>query len=266
MTEHVSNPMEYFGQQVRKSRVAAGWTIKQFGTRVGYDAGQVSRIETGKRPPTETFAEMCDQAFPDRDGWFSDFYQQSRTWIATPPWFRSWVELEQHATSLRDWQPSILSGLLQTEDYARAILSVNPGVSGEQVAERVEARLARQSLLTRDEPPTLWFLVDEAALRRRVGSAEVMCAQLSRLAGLAQLPNITIQVVPDIAHAGLLGGFVIAEAAAFLETPVGGQVFEDHKTHATLLNRFDTIRTEALRGTESISLIERIRDNVWQLA
>ena len=81
--------------------------------RIGYDPGQISRIENGKRPPTELFARMCDRAFPGRDGWFSELYAESRTWIATPPWFRSWVQHEQMAKALRIWQPSVLSGLLR---------------------------------------------------------------------------------------------------------------------------------------------------------
>ena len=90
MSYGTSNPVRYFGQQVRRARRAAGWTLTEFGQRIGYDPGQISRIENGKRPPTELFAQMCDRAFPDRDGWFGEFYAESRTWIATPPWFRSW--------------------------------------------------------------------------------------------------------------------------------------------------------------------------------
>jgi hypothetical protein len=201
---------------------------------------------------------MCDRAFPGRDGWFGEFYGESRTWIATPPWFRSWVEHEQQAASLRIWQLGVLSGLLQTEAYARAILSVEPGVTEEQVRERLAARLARQSILARDEPPAAWFLVDEAALRRCVGSAEVMGAQLAHLGGVARLPAVTIQVVPSIAHAGLLGGFAVAERAAYVETAVAGQVFEDADIIAGLGTRFDTLRNEAFRGSESLALIERM--------
>jgi transcriptional regulator with XRE-family HTH domain len=129
MSDGTSNPLRYFGQQVRKARRAAGWTLTEFGQRIGYDPGQISRIENGRRPPTELFARMCDQAFPDRDGWFGEFYAESRTWLATPPWFRSWIEHEQRAAALRIWQLGVLSGLLQTEDYAHAILTVNPGVT-----------------------------------------------------------------------------------------------------------------------------------------
>ena len=258
MSDGTSNPARYFGRQVRRVRRAAGWTLAEFGQWIGYDPGQISRIETGKRPPTELFAQMCDEAFPDRDGWFTEFYAESRTWIATPPWFRSWVEHEQQAATLRIWQLGVLSGLLQTEDYARAILAVEPGVTDDDVNARLTARLKRQALLTRDDPPAAWFLVDEAALSRRIGSPDVMAAQLGHLAGLARLPNVTIQVVPNIAHAGLLGGFAVAEHAAYVETAVAGQVFEDAGNMAGLLTRFDTLRSEAFRGSESLTLIERM--------
>jgi len=265
MSDGTSNPARYFGRQVRRARRAAGWTLTEFGQRIGYDPGQISRIENGKRPPTELFARMCDEAFPELGGWFSEFYAESRTWIATPPWFRSWVEHEQQAATLRIWQLGVLSGLLQTEEYARAILAVNPGVTEDQVSERLAARLARQSVLTRDDPPAAWFLLDEAALRRCVGSAAIMAAQLAHLAGLTRLPNVTIQVVPNIAHAGLLGGFAIAEHAAYVETAVAGQVFEDAEIIAGLLTRFDTLRNEALRGSESLALIERMCEE-WKAA
>jgi len=258
MTGSTSNPVRYFGQQVRRARNEAGWTLAEFGQRIGYDRGAISRVENGKRPATELFAQMCDRAFPERGGWFSDFYAESRTWIATPPWFRSWVEHEQRAATLRIWQLGVLSGLLQTEDYARSILAVNPGVTDNQVNDRLAARLGRQAILTREDPPAVWFLVDEAALRRRVGSPEIMAAQLTHLTGIARLPNVTIQVVPNIAHAGLLGGFAIAEHAAYVETAVAGQVFEDAEIIAGLLTRFDTLRNEAFRGSESLALIERM--------
>src|SRR6266851_3204992 len=241
MSDGTSNPARYFGQQVRKARRAAGWTLTEFGQRIGYDPGQISRIENSKRPPTELFALMCDRAFPDRDGWFS-----------------SWIEHEQHAAALRIWQLGVLSGLLQTEDYARAILAVEPGVTDDEVSARLAARLARQAILTRDDPPAAWFLVDEAALRRRIGPPDIMAAQLAHLAGVARLPNVTIQVVPSTAHAGLLGGFAVAECAAYVETAVAGQVFEDAEIIAGLLTRFDMLRSDAFRRSESLALIERM--------
>jgi transcriptional regulator with XRE-family HTH domain len=269
MTDGTSNPARHFGREVRRARVAAEMTLADFGRAIGYDPGQISRVERGVRPPAEKFAQLCDKVFPERDGWFERFYRESRQWAATPPWFRNWIEHEQRAIKLQVWQPSVLSGLLQTEAYARALLRTFPGVSEEQVAERLAARMARQAILTREDPapPVAWFLVDEAALRRRTGTPEIMAGQLHGLVIVARLPNVTIQVVPDVAHAALTGGFAIAEAAAgaaaYIETALTGQVFEDADAVRELATRFDALRTEALRGTESLHLIEKMA-NQWK--
>jgi transcriptional regulator with XRE-family HTH domain len=207
MVSRVNDPVRYFGRQVRKERQAAGWKLAKFGQRVGYDPAHVSRIEGGKRPANDVFARACGQAFPHRAGWFSEFYDESRSWIATPPWFPNFLSHEQGATTLRNWFPSLVDGLLQTEDYARAILAVSPGATEDEVNGRLAARMRRQQILTREDPPAAWFLADEAALRRRVGSPAIMAAQMTHLLAVARLSNITIQVVPATEHAGLLGGF-----------------------------------------------------------
>ena len=123
--------------------------------------------------------------------------------------------------------------------------------------------MKRQVILTRDDPPAAWFLADEAAFRRCVGSPEVMAGQMAHLAAVARLPKITIQVVPAIAHAGLLGGFSLTESAAYVETAVAGQVFENAEITSSLLTRFDTLRNEALRASESQALIERMGEE-WK--
>jgi transcriptional regulator with XRE-family HTH domain len=264
MADGTSNPARHFGREVRRARLAAKMTLAEFGRAIGYDPGQISRVERGVRPPTEKFAQMCDKVFPERDGWFERFYQESRQWAATPPWFRNWIEHEQRAITLQVWQPSALSGLLQTEAYALALLRTFPGATDEQISERLAARMARQTILTREDPapPMAWFLVDEAALRRCTGTPESMAAQLDRLVAAAGLPNVTIQVVRNVAHAALTGGFAIAEAAegaaAYIETALTGQVFEDAQAVRELATRFDALRTEALRGTESLRLIEKV--------
>lgn len=262
MNADASNPALHFGSEVKRARVAAGMTLAELGRVVGYHKSQVSRVERGVRAPTRKFAQMCDLAFPQRAGWFLRFYEDSRQWSAMPPWFRNWIEHEQRAVNLRIWQPSSLSGLVQTEAYALAQLRTFPGATAEQVTERLSARIARQFILTREAPaaPMVWFLIDEAALRRRTGSPLIMADQLERLLTLAKLSNVTIQVVPNVAHAECTGGFAIAEAvngaAAYIETALTGQVFEDAKVVLELSARFDALRTEALRGTESLCLIE----------
>jgi hypothetical protein len=264
MSADTTNPVLHFGREVQSARLAAGLTLAEFGRVIGYHKSQVSRVEHGVRAPTAKFAQMCDKAFPGRGGWFYRFHQDSRQWSAMPPWFRPWIEHELRAVNLRVWQPSSLSGLLQTEAYALAQLRTFPGATAGQVSERLSARMARQAILTRETPapPMAWFLVDEAALRRRTGSASIMADQLERLLTVAALPSVTVQVVPNVAHAEQTGGFAVAEAAngsaAYIETALTGQVFEDTRVVLELSARFDALRTEALRGTESLRLIEEV--------
>jgi hypothetical protein len=271
MKDEANDPAFYFGGEVRRERLAVRMSLATLGQIVGYHASQVSRVERGERTASEKFAQGCDKAFPGRGGWFHRFYLESRQWSATPPWLRNWVEEhERRAVSLRIWQPSSFSGLLQTEAFALALLRTFHGATNEQVQQRLSARMSRKVILTRDKPPPpmVWFLVDEAALRRQTGSALIMADQLDHLLTLATLPNVTIQVVRNVGHEGLTGGFAIAEkprgaGAAYIETALGGQVFEDAKAVRSLSVRFDALRTEALRGTETLRRIEELA-NEWR--
>ena len=161
MNADASNPALHFGSEVKRARVAAGMTLAEMGRVVGYHKSQVSRVERGVRAPTRKFAQMCDLAFPGRGGWFLRFYDDSRQWSAMPPWFRNWIEHEQRAVNLRIWQPSSLSGLVQTEAYALAQLRTFPGATAEQVAERLSARMARQAILTRETPAAPMVVVPD---------------------------------------------------------------------------------------------------------
>ena len=121
-------------------------------------------------------------------GWFLEYYEESKSWV--PAGFRNWAEYEEKAATLRDWYPGILTGLLQTEGYAREVLSVSPAVSAEVVAARLASRMARQQrALFRPEPPSAWFVVDEMALYRRAGSPETMAAQMSKNHRKAENPT-----------------------------------------------------------------------------
>jgi transcriptional regulator with XRE-family HTH domain len=262
-----TDPARYFGKQVRKARLAAGLTLKQLADVIAYSAPQISRVENGTRPPNEQFAAACDRAFPGMGGWFTEFFSESREWLATPPWFRPWVEHEQSARVLKIWTLSHFSGLIQTEDYAREVLSAGPGVTEEQIYALTAARVARQRVITRDDPPAVWFLVDETALYRRAGSAEVMSAQLRHLAAVASLPGVTVQVVPSVIHAGLSGSLAIADNnAAYADTPAGGMVFEDAETVRSLTIRFDTIRGEARPANELAAILSKAAVRYERLA
>jgi transcriptional regulator with XRE-family HTH domain len=259
MADTLVNPLAHFGKQVKKERLARGWSLPELEKRTGIDAGHWSRIERGVRPPTELTAAKCDEAFPERRGWFSEYYRDSRSWA--PPGFRSWTEEEDSASSLRDWCPSILTGFLQTEGYARELLSVHPDVTDEIVVTRLAGRMARQKRLFAREIPTL-FLIDQLSLYRLVGSPEIMAAQLRHLVTMASRPRVTIQVVPAVAIPSGAHGVMLTDRAAYGETIVSGNVWTDEETRSLLGRVFDTLRAEAWRASESLALIEQAAE-LW---
>lgn len=239
---------------MKKERLAHGWGLDELSRRTGINPGHLSRIENGRRPPTEALADACDAVFPGRRGWFREYFEDSRAWM--PPGFRSWPEYEDKAARLSDWWPSVISGLLQTEGYARALLSTLQGATAEAVAARLANRMERQRrVLHRDDPPTVCYVVDHAALYRRVGSPEMMAAQMNRLLEVAALPNVMLQVLPATAHPATQSGFMVADGAAYAETVAGGYVYTDEVTVSGLARLFDMLRGECYRVSESLAII-----------
>jgi Domain of unknown function (DUF5753) len=176
-----------------------------------------------------------------------------------PASFRSWPEYEDRAATLRDWSPSIVTGLLQAEDYARALISVQPSITDDVVTARLAARTERQRrVLNRDDPPSACFIVDELSLYREVGSPEIMAAQMSRLSAAASAHRVTVQVLPAIAHPANASGFLMADDAVWIEHAAGGFTYTDDETVTALAVRFDTLRSESYRASESAALIERL--------
>ena len=251
------NPVSHFGKQVHKERLARGWSLDEMERRTGIAAGHWSRIENGRRPPTENIAEAADRVFPERRGWFLEFYDESRTWA--PTGFRDWPEYEDKAATLREWSGNgNIPGLLQTEAYARALLETYPGVSAEIVSARLANRMARQRrVLLRDEPPSAFYIIDQTALDRLVGSPEIMAGQMAHLADVASRANVTMQILPAVAHPATQSGFLIAGDAAYAEHIVGGLVFTEAETVTTLAIMFDSLRTECYRASESAAIIRR---------
>jgi transcriptional regulator with XRE-family HTH domain len=257
-----ASPMHHFGSEVRRARETAGLTQTELGDLVPCDKATVSRIEAGLTPPDEGFARACDTAFPGLAGWFTRFYKDSQGWgSAFTPALREFAEYEAEAETLRTFEHSVIPGLLQTEGYAREVLSRHPHVTPDQVTERVAARLKRQEVLDRDEPPVFWILMDESIVHREIGSPKVMADQLERLAECAARPNVTVQLVPGKgAHIGMMGAFILAETpdanVVYLDHFADGMTTDSPAIVATVSTRFDVLRTEALRGSESLHIIE----------
>jgi hypothetical protein len=162
--------------------------------------------------------------------------------------FRPFQPYEAEARSLRTFEHSLIPGLLQTPDYARAVLATRPNSTPEEIDGLVAARLARQVVLDREDPPAplLWVLLDEGVLNRPVASRDIMREQLL---ALAQLPRANVTVRGG-GHSGLLGAFVIADlddsgSIVYMEDAAGGRVGEDAAVVAEVTLRFDTLRSEA---------------------
>jgi hypothetical protein len=203
-------------------------------------------------------ALAADKVFGGDD--FLELYEEMRTWA--PPGFRDFSELEEKAAVLRDWYPGIVTGNLQTSVYAETLLRTSPGATEEQVRLRLADRMARQQrVLFRDDPPAAWFIVDEMALYRRVGSPQIMAQQCAHLVEVASLPHVTLQVMPAVEHPANASGFVIADDAAYAEHVAAGGVYEG-QTVSRLMTRFDSLRGESYRVSESTALVRRMID-IW---
>jgi hypothetical protein len=244
-------------------------TQTELGELVPCDKSTVSRIEASLVQADQAFARACDVAFPHLNGFFARFWKDCQTWgAAFPAAFREFAAYEAEAVAIWTFQHSLVPGLLQTEDYARAVLERHPNVTSEQVAERVAARLARQSVLERTDPPLFWVVLDENVLHRRVGGATVMQEQMAHLAAMARRPNITVQVIPrEGAHVGLMGACDIAETPdvlmAHLEHISEGMTTDGPAIVALASMRFDSLKADAYRRSESLTLIEEMAEK-WK--
>ncbi len=255
------SPTALFGFELRRHRKARGWSQIRLSKAVPYSVGTISMIETARRSPTEEFARHCDEALEAEGALMRLWPMVSHA--SAPPWFRPWLDAEATAEAIRSWEPLMVPGLLQTEDYARAILSGEPGATTEEIEAHVIARMERQSILRRPKPPMLWAVVDEGVLHRPIGSRAVMAAQLAHLVELGTAPRITIQILPLSARSttGLLGGFAISQAhgapdTAYVEAASDAQVTDWPESVRILAFRYEGIRSEALSQRESIRLIE----------
>jgi transcriptional regulator with XRE-family HTH domain len=265
-----ASPLAFFGAELRRARAAAGLSQEQLGQRIGYSAALVGKVETGERAPSRDFAKRCDQALPSMDGLFARLHALTQRWDGGyPSWFADWVEAERRAASLCCWQPLLVPGLVQTADYARALFEAWRQADGDELEQLITGRMDRQSIFDRPDPPSLWVIVDEGVLRRRIGSAKIMYDQLMHLADLADRPNVTIQVVPAEvgAHVGLLGGFSIAgvdgAGIVYMESPDQGQTTQTPSVVAAVSATFDTLRAEALPRVTSRDLIKRVAEEQW---
>jgi transcriptional regulator with XRE-family HTH domain len=265
-------PAGVFGAELRYYRTRAGLSQKDLASRANVSHDVISKIETGERPPAEDFPPRLD-AVPELEtqGGLARLWDHLKKGQKQRlhGWFQEWADIEAQATVLRWYEPLVVPGLLQTEDYARAILSARPDGNLDDLDEQVAARLARQAVLDRPDAPQLWCVLDEGVLHRAIGGPKVMRSQLYRFAEVAEHPKTTIQVIRDAgAHAGLLAHFVIADLdgrppVVYLETAAEGHVTDSPSVAAHVALSFDRLRAEAESWAASRDLIRKVAEERW---
>ena len=269
------------GAQLRRLREARRITLEDAGKVIRASHSKISRLETGRvgfkdRDVSDllTFYGVTDEeerealrALARRantPGWWHDYSD------VLPSWFEAYVGLEEVATQVRAYEVQFVPGLLQTEDYARAVtlLGHDDAPPGEN-ERRVRLRMARQVVLDKPEPPNVWAVVDEAVLRRPVGSPAVMQGQLKHLITMAQRPNVTIQVMPFQAggHSAAGGPFSILR---FAEPDLPDVVYLEQLTRAVYpakpaelahyWNMLNQLATEADPPIASTTILNQIRN------
>jgi transcriptional regulator with XRE-family HTH domain len=260
-----TSPPAFLGAELRRARTAAGFSSQEtLAARLGFDRTVVAKAETGERPPTDdVLAAWCEACHLDDDLFGRLVVLARRADGLLPTWFEDWPDLEAAATTLRWFEPLLVPGLLQTEMYARALYATRVVLAQDDIDSHIAARLKRQEILDRDNPPMLWVIIDEGVLRRPVGGRHVMAEQVSRLIEAAQRPTIRIEIIHAGigAHDGLAGAFILAElpgapAAAYREGARKGQVVRDPEQVAELTVCWDTLRSEALSRSDSLALLE----------
>ncbi|WP_420119269.1 helix-turn-helix domain-containing protein [Micromonospora sp.] len=261
-----SSMLDHFAEEIRLARAAHGMSQATLAEALSYSGALVAKVETCERRPSLDFARRCDTVF-GADGRFERIQRRiSRETVV--PWFRDWAGIEQEATALRTFEPLCVPGLLQTEAYAHALLSGGGLFAPDEIEQQVTTRLDRQTILTRDRPPLLTAVIDEHALRRRIGGSELMREQLLYLVKVGStLPRVRIQVVPLAAGAyvGLGGPFVLAssphaEDLVYLAGQRHGQVIDRAEYVRQMVEVWESIRGEALSQKQSLELMAEVAE------
>jgi len=250
------------GAQLRRLRTEQGITREQAGEAIRASEWKIHRLENGQvgfkdrdivdllrfygvDDPADVEALLAMARDANTPGWWHQYGD------VLPQWFRAFVDLEAAATLIRTYEGQLVPGLLQTEDYTRAVMrGARLPEPAEDTERRIALRLMRQTLMTRPGAPHLWAVVDEGALRRPVGGRQVIRAQLDRLIEATELPNVTLQVLPlrAGAHPALVGAFSILR---FPDQDLPDVVYVEHLTNALYLSKQEEV-DQYLHVMESI--------------
>ncbi|MDX3492490.1 Scr1 family TA system antitoxin-like transcriptional regulator [Streptomyces turgidiscabies] len=251
-----------FGSRVRRLRTAAGLTQPELGAMVHVVGTRITQIERASgAKPTFALARALDVAL-EADDLLTDLWPYVYR-EAFPNWSRKFMEYSARAVAIRQYAAHVVPGLLQTEDYARAVLSLDALLDGEeQLEERVTARMGRQERLSTPDRPDLWVILDEAVLRRPIGGGAVMRKQLARLLDAAAERHITVQVLPfdQGGHEAMGGSLTIltlpdGSEVAYTEGADYGQLIEEPADVSRYRVIYDRLRAAALPPLMSLDMV-----------
>jgi transcriptional regulator with XRE-family HTH domain len=240
------------GARLRRLRTEMGLTREEAAEAIRASEWKIHRLENGqvgfKDRDIVDLLRLYQVTDPEEVAEFVTLAREANTpgWWRhygdlLPSWFRTYVDLEAAAALIRTYEGQFVPGLLQTDDYMRAVVrGAHLEDNSEEVGRRVRLRMARQTLLTREQPPRLWAVIDEAALRRPVGGPGVMRGQLERLLDASKLPNVTLQILPFAAgaHPAMVGSFSILR---FPDEELPDVVYLEHLTSASYLNKAEEV-------------------------
>ncbi|GAB2924059.1 helix-turn-helix domain-containing protein [Streptomyces mayteni] len=259
----------YFGKQLQLWRAHAQVRREDIAEVAGYSVDTIKSVEQGRRPVPPRLAEVSDEMCDARGKLVAglSYLNQEKKF---PERSQDFFEYEADAMVLNSYQPLLIPGLLQTEATIRALLNAHrPTLDDELIEARATARLARQAILTRTPLTNFSFVIYEAALRCPVGGRDVYRAQLEHLLKLAELRNVSLQVLPFDrgAHAGLNGPMVLLETQdhdhfTLVEGQSLSQFTSDAEEVSTLAQRYGMIRMQALSAEESVRFIQRLVDEL----
>ncbi|GAA4936994.1 helix-turn-helix transcriptional regulator [Streptomonospora halophila] len=266
--------------QLLRYRERAGLTTAQVAKELGWPQVKVSRLETGfKKSVTSDELDALLDFYEEDDAEVRASLHECARLAKERGWWARYRNLmstalpdfETEASVIKTYECQVVPGLLQTPDYAEAIFRANLVRSDEEIRERVSARLKRQEILNRVDPPAYWVILDEAALRRVVGSVEVMSQQLRHLTHMAARHNINIYVLPYSAgaHPVTVGSFVIMDfpdpldaSIGYVETPISSLYVEEDHELTELNSLFGGAQGSAMSPAHSLQFIKDVTESL----
>jgi transcriptional regulator with XRE-family HTH domain len=253
-----------FGQSMKTLRVREGMEREEFGKRLGYSASTVASFEQGRRIPSPRTIDRADEVLGA--GGLLCLWKEQVERAQYPVFFQGMAALEKEAVELLAYDTLVVKGLLQTEEYMRALLAMRrPVLDQETIEQRVAARLARQAIFDRWPAPLLSFVMDESVLRRPYGGKAVLRGQLEHLLLAGQKRNVEIQVMPLVCedNAGVNGPFTVVtrkdgKKFVYAEAQGIGSLQTDPEQAVLAAARYGIIRSQALAPRESLEFVESL--------